>query len=225
MNDKIKYKAILILLLITAGIFIFVFPAIENKLNNNKKDAIMKAIEEGKEVIEIKLPKDNAVDDVYNLDIDTTFIPLITHIPTVRPLNDKVVDEVQGIGIIEIKKISLKLPIVEGVDSKKLKVAVVHVPMTSAIGTIGNSIIVGHRNYTYGEMFNRLDEVDVGDIIKITMLDGTEYKYKVYATTVIEPGDSELFDFEPGQKKLTLLTCTPVRKATHRLLVIAELME
>ncbi len=225
MNDKIKYKAIIILLLITAGIFIFVFPAIENKLNNNKKDEIMKVIEEGKEVIEVKLPKSNTVDETYDLNTDSAFVPLITPIPTVRPLNDKVVDEVQGIGIIEIKKISLKLPVVEGVDNKKLKVAVVHVPMTPDIGAIGNCIIVGHRNYTYGEMFNRLDELNVGDIIKITMLDGTEYKYKVYATTVIEPGDNELFNFERGQKKLTLLTCTPIRKATHRLLVMAELIE
>ncbi len=126
---------------------------------------------------------------------------------------------------MQIDSIDLKLPVVEGATNATLKVALGHVSESAPIGEIGNCIIAGHRKYEYGLMFNRVDEVDVGDVIKYTSVDGKALNFKVYATTVIVPNDTSLFDFESGQKKLTLLTCTPIKKATHRLLIQASLIE
>lgn len=215
----------LIVLLISAGFFIAFYPKLSNKANSKKKEEIMIAIEEGKEIIEIKLPKDYGDADIYDTDFNKGFHPLITPVPSASPLDDESVNKVHGIGIIAIETIDLKLPIIEGVDGGKLKIAIGHIPGSALIGEVGNCIIVGHRNYTYGEMFNRMNEVDVGDIIKLALVNGNVYEYKVCSTTVIEPGDDRLFEYDVGQRKLTLLTCTPIRKATHRLLVQAELME
>ncbi len=202
---------VIIILLICAGLFFAVKPTLDNQQNLQKQEEILKAIESGNEAIEVMLQTDDDV-DIYD--------SFITPLPSANLLNT-----VKGIGIITIEIIDLRLPVVEGVENSKLKVALGHVPDTADISEVGNCIIAGHRNYTCGEMFNRLNEVDIGDIIKLTTIAGKTYDYKVYALTVIKPGDDSLFQFGEGQKKLTLLTCTPVRKATHRLLVQAELIE
>lgn len=205
-----------IILLVCAGISFILFPVIKESQALEKQNDLIEAIVSGVSEINMELPEDDSELDYYG-DAEPS------------PITDTNVDEeislVSGIGIIEIKSIDLRLPIVEGVEGSKLKVAPGHVSESAEIGEVGNCIIAGHRNYSFGEMFNRLDEVKVGDKIVITLVDGTVFTYQVYGITVIDPGDMKLFDYEDGQKKLTLLTCTPIKKATHRLLVLANLVE
>ena len=212
-----KNKRILLIapLLLIVGVFLLLQPKIKTGQEIKKQTDILTAIEDGQSSIEVKVKADNIETDYYDLDSESEQID-----DTVQIINN-----VDGIGILEIDRINLKLPIVEGATKATLRVALGHVSETTPIGEIGNCIIAGHRKYDYGLMFNRLDEVEVGDIIKYTSVDGKALNYKVYATTVIVPNDTSLFDFEDGQRKLTLLTCTPVRKATHRLLVQANLIE
>ena len=225
MKKKIVASIILIVLLLSAGLFFIIKPKIDNNKNLKKQENLIEAIEKGEEIIEIELEEDNSDLDYYSIDFSEELKTMITPLPSENPLADDMITRVNGIGIVEIQAIELKLPIVEGVENSKLKVAVGHLPSSVQVGEEGNYIIAGHRNYTYGEMFNRLNEVKVGDIIHIKIIDGTVYEYKVYAITVVEPGSESLFDSNDGQHKLTLLTCTPVRKATHRLLIMAELVE
>ncbi len=226
MNETQKIIFIFfIVLLIVAGLFFILKPRILNQQNIEVQKEIMTAIEEGEGQIEIKLPKHDKETDMYKVDYEKELVPLITPIPFDNQLEQDALSTVNGIGIIVIDSIGLKLPVVTGVEGGKLKTAVGHLENTVAIGKEGNCIIVGHSNYTYDEMFNRLDEVDVGDIIMITTIEGIDYQYKVYALSIVEPGANELFECDVGQHKLTLLTCTPIRRATHRLLVMAELME
>ncbi len=213
---------IIVVLLLIAGVFLILKPVLENKRNTLKQEEIMTAIEGGETLIDIEIEKDETEQDYYPLDSDNA---VITPPPSESPPTEETKSQVNGLGIIEIESIDLKLPIVEGVESGKLEVATGHLPESVDISQEGNCIIVGHRNYTYGEMFNRLDELNAGDIIKITTVDNTIYNYKIYATTVVEPGSDKLFECDDGQYKLTLLTCTPVRKATHRLLILAELID
>ena len=72
------------------------------------------------------------------------------------------------LGLIEIKKIKVNLPIVEGVESSNLKAGIGHIPGSAGLGQLGNSALAGHRSYTFGNFFNRLDELQIGDIITIT---------------------------------------------------------
>jgi sortase A len=131
---------------------------------------------------------------------------------------------VTGIGILTIEKIELRLPVAEGIGEATLKIAPGRVPETAAVGDTGNAVIVGHRNYDYGDMFNRLGEIETGDIIGYKAKSGEEMRFEVFETLEINPGDQSAFIQPTDEAIITLYTCTPVRAATHRLLVRARLL-
>lgn len=126
-----------------------------------------------------------------------------------------------AIGIMKIPKIDLKVAISEGVDVNTLKYAVGHFTGTPYPGEKGNSAIAGHRSYTYNEYFNRLDEVIEGDQIIIKTKKG-EFTYKVYEKFVVLPEEVSVLN-NTKDAELTLITCTPIRVATHRLIIKAKI--
>lgn len=126
-----------------------------------------------------------------------------------------------AIGIMKIPKIDLKVAIGEGVDVNTLKYAVGHFPGTPYPGEKGNSAIAGHRSYTYNEYFNRLDEVVEGDQIIIKTKKG-EFTYTVYEKLVVLPEEVSVLN-NTKDAELTLITCTPIRVATHRLIIKAKI--
>lgn len=125
------------------------------------------------------------------------------------------------IGILTIDKIDLKVAVNEGTDDKTLKYSVGHFKDTAMPGEKGNFSVAGHRNYTFGEYFNRLDELENGDEITIETINGT-YKYIVYNKEVVLPEQVEVLN-PTKDSTMTLITCTPIRKATHRLIINAKL--
>lgn len=127
------------------------------------------------------------------------------------------------IGIINIAKIKISLPIVEGVKKENLRVGIGHVPDTSNPGDVGNCALAGHRSYTFGSFFNRLDELNIGDVILITAKKGI-YRYRIYKKFVVLPEDVSVLDTTMKESIITLITCTPIRVATHRLIIKASLM-
>ena len=140
------------------------------------------------------------------------------------PIAPQTPNGLEVMGIVSIPKIHINLMLVEGVTKQALKFAVGHMPGTAMPGEVGNCALAGHRSYTFGEYFNRLDEVEVGDEIQITRGKET-YTYKVYESFLVEP--TEVWVTEPIENKkiVTLITCHPVVKATHRLIVRGELVE
>lgn len=134
--------------------------------------------------------------------------------------------EVAGIGILSIPCIDAKLPVTAGVTVEQLKVSEGWVTQTAPIGNEGNAVIAGHRSYTYGRHFNRLGELETGDEIRYATADNEEMTFLVSEILTIEPGDPATFAAPPaGVAQLTLYTCTPIREATHRLLVRALRVE
>jgi sortase A len=126
------------------------------------------------------------------------------------------------LGLIEIKKIKVNLPIVEGVESSNLKAGIGHIPSSAGLGQLGNSALAGHRSYTFGNFFNRLDELQIGDIITITTKK-SKYTYTIYEKLVVLPENVSVLKSTKDESIITLITCTPVRVATHRLIVHARL--
>jgi LPXTG-site transpeptidase (sortase) family protein len=99
---------------------------------------------------------------------------------------------------------------------------------TSALpGTPGNTVINGHRDMQ-GSVFRKLDKVQVGDEITIYVGD-IAYSYIVSETLVLpetfasaaQRAENLKYIAYLPEERLTLVTCTPVGLATHRLLVIA----
>ncbi len=126
-------------------------------------------------------------------------------------------DTVTPICVLTIPKIDLTVAVGEGVDNATLRCAVGHFEGTALAGETGNFCLIGHRNYTFGEFFNRLDELAAGDSILVDR-GGQAYTYTVTETFVVEP--QEIWVLDPSEDaQITLITCTPVRIATHRLIV------
>ncbi|HEY5563791.1 MAG TPA: class D sortase [Clostridiaceae bacterium] len=125
------------------------------------------------------------------------------------------------IGIMTIPKIDLKVAISEGSDLATLKYAVGHFEGTAMPGETGNSSFAGHRSYTYSEYFNRLDELTNGDSIIVQTKKGI-FTYIVYKKLVVEPSEVSVLD-ATADAEITLVTCTPIRVATHRLIIKGKL--
>lgn len=131
------------------------------------------------------------------------------------------IEGIDVIGIMEIPKIDLKVAVAEGTDKKTLKKAVGHFDGTAMPGETGNFAVAGHRSYTYNEFFNRLNEMEIGDEIRVRTVKG-EFVYEVTDIFVVEPHDVWVLDPTPDPT-ITLVTCTPIRVATHRLIVKGKL--
>ena len=134
-----------------------------------------------------------------------------------------VVDKKGTIGIISIPEIQLNVALSEGVDTDVLKHAVGHFIGTPMPGSKGNFCVAGHRSYTYNQYFNRLDELVIGDKIIVTTIAG-EFTYKIYEIKVVEPEEISVLD-NTKDAEITLVTCTPIRIATHRLIVRGKIVE
>ncbi len=125
----------------------------------------------------------------------------------------------EAMGTIQIPAIKCSLMIIEGSGSYALKWGAGHVTGTVMPGTNGNCAIAGHRNSTFGSYFSRLGEVKIGDKISIGY-DGNTYNYKVYDIYVVDPDDvSVLKQGDADRPIVTLITCHPRGKNTHRLIV------
>lgn len=125
------------------------------------------------------------------------------------------------IGILIIPKINLKVAIGEGTDMNTLKYAVGHFKGTAMPGQRGNFALAGHRSYTYGQYFNRLNELKIGDKIIVETIKGN-YKYKISNIRVVLPSQIDVLN-ATKYASMTLITCTPIRVGTHRLIVNAIL--
>jgi sortase A len=128
---------------------------------------------------------------------------------------------------IVIPKIGVDKIVVEGVSLADLKRGPGHFPGSPLPGQQGNAAIAGHRT-TYGAPFNRLDELDEGDEIRVTTLQGT-FRYEVADTEgdgngwfAVQPEQVEVLD-DAGDDRLTLAACHPKYSARERIIVVAKL--
>lgn len=127
-------------------------------------------------------------------------------------------------GRIKIPSIGLDLILLEGESSENLKLGACHMAGTANPGGIGNCAIAGHRNYTFGSMFNRLNEVKVEDKVSIEM-NGVTYDYKVIDSLIVEPTQVDVLKQPTDKKEITLITCHPLYTGTHRLIIRGELID
>lgn len=127
------------------------------------------------------------------------------------------------IGYIEIPKINVKLPIYHGDRDKVLEKGVAHIPNTAfPIGGIGNhSVLSAHTGYPTQVFFDNLDDLAIGDGIKVSVLDETLI-YKVTAKNIVKPDNISLLSVDDRKDLISLITCYPYGVNSHRLIVTAE---
>lgn len=132
----------------------------------------------------------------------------------------------EAIGILKISKIDLKTPVVEGATQDDIRYAVGHLPSSGSVDDLGkdnqNFAIAGHRSYTYGQFFNRLDELKKGNKIILNTKE-RKFTYKVFKKKIIKPTDVEVVKPIKGKSIITLITCHPKNSNKQRLVIFAEL--
>ena len=127
-------------------------------------------------------------------------------------------------GTISIPSINCDIPLWEGAGKIELRYGAGRMPLSCHAGEQGNLVIYGHRMRKYGSMFNRLGEVQIGDSITISRIDGSSYIYIVDQIETIEPSEiTSYIDVQDSGARITLITCTPTGVGSHRLLVIGHL--
>ncbi|WP_028546379.1 class D sortase [Paenibacillus taiwanensis] len=132
------------------------------------------------------------------------------------------IDGLPVYGTISIEKIDLREPMVEGATAQSLKLGSGVVIPERMPGEIGNFVLASHRSRTYGRHFNRLDELEAGDKIKLETADHS-FEYSVTSKFVVLPEDLSVLDQREDSKELTLITCEPFGKSTHRLIIKATM--
>ena len=127
-------------------------------------------------------------------------------------------------GTIHIPRINLNMPIVQGIDDSALDLGAGHIVESDYPGQIGNCVLTGHRSYTYGKLFNRLNEIEIGDEVEIGF-EGVSFIYEVYHKKIIAPDDLSVLNRNEKDRVLTLITCHPIRIANKRMVLHCILRE
>ena len=127
-------------------------------------------------------------------------------------------------GRIVAPSIGIDWIFVEGVSVANLKDGPGHYPETPLPGQAGNSAIAGHRT-TYGAPFGNVDQLEPGDEIRITTIQG-QFTYLVRETVIVSPSQVEVLgpDYWSWDNALTLTACHPKYSARQRIIIGAELV-
>ena len=226
---KRKLNSILIALLFLAGLSLLLYPLISNQWNSYRQSRLISSYTDG---VEEKNGK-NAID--YDLEwqkaeaYNKNLLPMI--LPdsfAIAEMSDR--DEAymaclnlngDGImGIVEIPKINVKLPIYHTTDTDVLEIGAGHLEGSSLPigGESNHAVISAHRGLPSATLFTDLDKLEKGDHFLLHVLDDT-LCYEVDQISVVEPEQTEALSVVEGEDLVTLLTCTPYGVNSHRLLV------
>ncbi|MBO3363163.1 class D sortase [Clostridium perfringens] len=197
-------KKILVILILIGISLISVASYIDYKDNNIKNDLISNY--ENNSSIDNSIEKEN--DNIENK-ISNEFEY------KEETINSK---RTNVIGILEIKSIGLKAPIVDGEEN--LDYVVAKYRNSANFGQVGNVILAGHNNMK-GSIFKNLYKVKIGDIIEIKT-DNNIYKYKLTERVIVNPRDSSLLTQDISKKEITLITC--INRAKERLILKGKII-
>jgi sortase A len=167
--------------------------------------------------------EDDFAEALEEVEPTTTTLPATTTtVPeppeTAPPI--KPVPEGEATARIQIPAIGVDKIVVEGISLADLKKGPGHYPGTPLPGQEGNAAIAGHRT-TYGAPFHRIDELEPGDEIVVTTVQG-EFTYEVAETLIVSPDRVDVLD-DKGDNRLTLSACHPKYSARQRIVVVSML--
>ena len=222
---KKKMFTICTVLLFLAALFLTLYPLISNYVNQKYASQIHTAYQEVMEQADdSELLKAKELADAYN----RTLVPGATEAYSQEGLQAASANydsqlNIAGNGImgyVEIPKISVNLPIYHGTENDSLERGIGHLLGSSLPvgGESTHSILSGHSGMASQKMFTDLDQLIVGDVFYLRILNDT-LAYQVAEINTVLPYDTSLLGIVPGEDLCTLVTCTPYGVNTHRLLV------
>lgn len=126
------------------------------------------------------------------------------------------------IGRIDIPKIGLSTPLHQGVTLSAIDKGPSYWPGTARPGTLGNLVIAGHR-VSHTAPFYRINELEAGDTMTVTLASGTAYTYRVTGSDIVDPEELSIVGQRPAYEA-TLFACHPRGSARRRYVVHFELL-
>lgn len=124
--------------------------------------------------------------------------------------NKKIEMEYKGykvVGIIEIPCINIKYPILNKTNDNSMEYSITKFS-GGEVNEIGNFVVAGH-NYLNGTMFGKVDQLKIGDEIKLTDLYNNTLTYEIFDIYSTDPNDTSIIESSKGgTKEVTLITCT-----------------
>ena len=129
-------------------------------------------------------------------------------------------------GTISLPSIKVTMPLYHGTSEEDLQHGVGHLQGTALPvgGESTHCVIAGHTGLPTARIFDALDQVREGDVFVLSVL-GEKLAYRVCDIQVVLPEDTDSLAVQEGRDLVTLVTCTPYGKNTHRLLVTGERCE
>ncbi|HKL44589.1 MAG TPA: sortase [Candidatus Absconditabacterales bacterium] len=140
-----------------------------------------------------------------------------------------------------VSKINLDVPLIDskyknrddftqGNFDEELENGVVKYPTTPQPGFDGNTLLFGHTSQewreknSYGTVFSRLPELELGDEIKV-IWKGKLYEYKVLEKIIVVPNNvnNQYQKYQKiGEDHITLMGCYPLGRTDKRMMVTAK---
>lgn len=227
---KKKASTILFVMIFLAGLSLLLYPFVANEWNNYRQKRLISTYESQVSELEAEGAIDYEAEwkraEAYNKALLPSILPDSFAIASAADEPDKEYMSCLNItddgmmGIVEIPKINIKLPIYHTTDEEVLAKAAGHLEGSSLPigGKNSHAVISAHRGLPSAALFTDLDKLKDGDHFLIHVLDDT-LCYEVDQISVVEPEETNSLAVEDGEDLVTLLTCTPYGVNSHRLLV------
>ena len=159
--------------------------------------------------------------------VDTTVyttVPATTAPPTVvetlpqpaPPPQPRADEPYLELGTLEIPKLGVTQPLLEGITLNTLDRGPGHWPGTAMPGKPGNAVIAGHRT-SHAKVFRNIDQLVPGDEVVLTTADG-RFVYIVFETVIVAPDALYIIDQTPDSTA-TLFACHPPGSTRQRIVV------
>lgn len=125
---------------------------------------------------------------------------------------------------VEVPSVDIYLPVYYGTQDRTLKKGCGWLEKTSlpVTGKGVHSVIAGHTGLPNAEMFTKLDQVKVGEVFYLKVLDSI-FTYKIISVETVNPDRTDMLQIDGEKNFVTLLTCTPYGINDKRLLLKGEL--
>ena len=230
-NEKKRSKTgprIFLAMVFLVGLAIFLYPIISNAINARSQSYVVdQYIEETDKISSEELERIKADARKYNEILKEGAVVTDPFSEgsssTMGSGYTDLLDVGETMGYLEIPKINVNLPIYHGTSDQVLQKGVGHIENTSLpIGGVStHAVLTGHRGLPSSVLFRYLNELVVGDVFYIHVLDEV-HAYEVRETIIVIPTDIDRIKIVDGEDLVTLVTCDPYMLNYNRLLVQGE---
>lgn len=222
------------LLIILVGVGILVYPSVSEYLSEKNSSVAVSTYDDSiRRMEQARMEELRAQAEAYNqrLAENNGFSK-----PALDEYNNPITPEdywdildVDGngmMGYITIPRIHVTIPMYHGTEEEVLQVAIGHLQNTSLPvgGESTHAVLSGHRGLPSKALFTDLDQVQIGDVFYLTVLNETIY-YQVDQILTVLPNETDALAITKGEDHVTLVTCTPYGVNSHRLLVRGTRMD